>query len=148
MSSRHSSKARLVLVAAFLAGLFLAGCSKGLTESDVSYAGPVLDNILEGIAERDYEKFSRDFSERMKEAVPPDDFDAMVTTLETRLGTYAGRSFTNATQTKSATDLVVVTYQARYAKESAVTIRMYFSAEGGSKLIEGFLIDSPALQEK
>lgn len=141
------SKIRLILLAIVLPGMLLTGCGKGLAESDVSYAGPMLDNILAGIAARDYDKFSKDFSERMKEGIPEEDFHSLVTTLEAKLGTYEGRSFDSAVRTKSAMDLMVVTYQAAYSKESDVTIKVYFSETGDRKLIEGFYIDAPVFQQ-
>ncbi len=129
-------------------GMLLPGCSSGLKESDVAYAGPVLDNILRGIAEKDYGKFSRDFSAKLKEAVKEEDFYSLVTTLNTKLGEYQARSFSNAGQTKTAGGTItLVTYRARYSKESNTTIKIYFGENNGDKLIEGFLIDAPALHK-
>lgn len=148
MNWNCSSRIKFVMMMVIaISGMLLTGCGKELSETDVPYAGPMLDNILEGIADQDYEKFSKDFSPNMKESVKENDFQALVATLDTKLGEYEERSFSNATQTKSAMDVMLVTYQARYSKESDVKITMYFSDSNGNKLIEGFLIDSPALEQ-
>ncbi len=147
MSRNCLSRIKFVMTVITIFSVLLPGCSSGLNESDVAYAGPVLDNILQGIADKDYGKFSRDFSEKLKEAVKEDDFYALVTTLDTKLGEYEGRSFSNAARTKSANIDTLVTYQARYSKQSVVTIKLYFSDNNGTRLIEGLLIDSPALHE-
>lgn len=147
MIKNRSSKIGLVMIVIVSLSMLSAGCGKKLTETDVPYAKPMLDNILAGIAEKDYSKFSKDFSEPMKTGIQEDDFHAMVTTLESKLGEYESRSFTNATQIKSATELMLVTYEAEYSKESNVTMKIYFSDSEGKKSIEGFSIDAPALQQ-
>src|SRR5512138_1798642 len=98
MNWNRFSTIKLIILGLALASLLLAGCGKQLTEADVAYAGPILDNILAGIAERDYEKFSRDFSQKMKEAVARADFQSMLDTLDEKLGSYQERSFSSATQ--------------------------------------------------
>ncbi len=147
MSWNSLARIGLAVTMLGLAAMLLTGCSKGLSEAEVAYAGPMLDNILAGIAERDYDKFARDFSPRMKEAVKQADFDSLVTTLEAKLGEYEARSFTSAAKTKSAAIDIIVAYQARYSKDNNVAIKLYFSDRNGKRAIEGLLIDSPALQQ-
>ncbi len=148
MSRNCSSRIKFVMTIIAVFGMLLPGCGRGLSESDVAYAGPMLDNILTGIADRDYGKFSRDFSEKMKDTVKEEDFDSLITTLDTKLGEYAERSFSSAGQTKTAGGTItLVTYRARYSKESNVTIKVYFSENHDAKSIEGLLIDSPSLHE-
>ncbi len=148
MSRNYLWRIKFVMTTIAILGMLLTSCGSGLSESDVAYAGPMLDNILQGIAEKDYGKFSRDFSEKMKDTVKEEDFYSLVTTLNTKLGEYQARSFSNAGQTKTAGGTItLVTYRARYSKESNTTIKIYFGENNGDKLIEGFLIDAPALQQ-
>src|SRR5512138_3761312 len=109
MSWNCSSRIKfaVMVIIAILSSL-LPGCSRGLNESDVAYADPMLDNILEGIATRDYAKFSKDFSEKMKEAIKENDFDSLITTLDTKLGEYEGRSFSSAGRTKTASGTITL----------------------------------------
>ncbi len=128
--------------------LILCGCGKPLAEADVMYAGPMLDTILEGIRVGDFDQFSRDFSEEMKAAVGEADFPALVANLLAKLGSYEGRTFISAVRARNrAVDLMIVKYQARYSNDSNVTITVYFSESNGTRLIEGFQIDSSLLDQ-
>ena len=148
MKTIYLVKARLLAALVLLAGLLLGGCGKPLEEADVMYAGPMLDTILEGIRVGDYDQFSRDFSEAMKDSIGEEDFPAIVADLHAKLGDYEGRSFTSAVRARNpAVDLMIVKYQARYTNDSDVTITIYFSESNGTRLIEGFLIDSPSLDQ-
>lgn len=135
----------LFIIAALLCTLS-AGCSnaKKLTESDVGYAGPILDNILSGIKDRDYDKFSKDFSTTLKNAIPKSKFEALVDTLNSKIGDYSSRTFSGASKTRSNNmDMDVVVYNAKFSKESGnVLITMSFS---NSKLVEGLYFNSANL---
>ncbi len=148
MRLNYLSRINIVMLMLVVLSMLLTGCGKGLSEADVAYAGPMLDSILEGIAARDYSQFTKDFSQKMKDAIQQDDFDELVATLDTKLGEYQARSFTSAAKTRTAAgDITIVTYQARYSKDGSVVIKMYFSGDNEHRSIEGFSIDSPALQE-
>ena len=129
-------------------GLLTAGCSKGLDESEVPYADSMLENILEGIAERDYSKFSTDFSENMKNAVKEEDFHSLIVTLGENCGEYEERSFSSAVRAAGAgSEITIVKYQATYTRDSDVVVAIYFSEQQETMLIEGLLFDSPSLHE-
>ena len=148
MERKISTRLGLALTAVILAGMLLAGCGNRLSEADVPYAGPVIDNILQAIAAKDYGKFSLDFSENMKTGIGEKDFSALAAKMETRLGRYEAKSFLSAAPAKNPNvDLTIVKYRAKYSNESDVTITVYFSDTGVKKLIEGLLIDSPALDK-
>ena len=148
MERKISTRLGLALTAMILAGMLLAGCGNRLNEADVSYAGPVIDNILQAIEAKDYGKFSQDFSEKMKAGIGEKNFSALAAKMEAKLGTYEEKSFMSAAPAKNPNvDLTIVKYRAKYSNESDVTITVYFSDTGGKKLIEGLLIDSPALDQ-
>ncbi len=135
-----------VLTAAAL--MFFSGCGAKLQETDVPYAGPMLDTILDGIADGDYARFSRDFSAKMKAAVAEEGFFSTVAELNEKLGGYVERSFSSATKIRNAAmDLTAVVYRAKYSKEGGVTITMYIADDEGEKTVEGFSVDSPSLQK-
>jgi hypothetical protein len=147
MGRNNASGIVLATVLAVMSGVIVSGCGKGLGEADVPFAGPLLDTILEGIADGDYGKFSKDFSVEMKKKLAEEEFPPLVATLDDKLGEYERRSFTNAARQKNAAmDVTVVSYRARYSKEDGVKITLYVSRKDGRVSIEGLLIDSPALQ--
>ncbi len=129
--------------------LLLAGCSTQTTETDVSYAGPMLDNVLNGIKDKDYAAFSQDFSSSMKSAFTQEQFDAMVTLLESKIGDYEGKTLSGSTVTKNNNQaFTVVVYKAKYSKESGdVQITISFSDDNGKKSIEGLFFNSPNLRK-
>ncbi len=136
----------LPVLALAAAGLLLAGCGKSLSETEVSYAGPAVDNLLEAIARKDYGQFSRDFSERMKAGIPEAGFEELAGRVEAGLGQYRGKSFLSAVPAKSpAMDLMLVKYRLSYASDSEVTLTVYFNLAGGKQVIEGLKLDSPVL---
>jgi len=129
-------------------GLLAAGCSRGLDESQVPYADSMLENILEGIAEQDYGKFSSDFNENMKDAVKEDDFHSLIATLDETCGEYEGRSFSSAARAAGAgSEITIVKYQATYSRDSDVVITVYFNEQQETMWIEGLLFDSPSINE-
>ena len=148
MKRIFSTRVGPAVMVIFLANLFLAGCGAKLQEADVAYARPILDNIIEAIRERDYGKFSKDFSEKMKAGLPEKDFDELAAKMDRDLGEYEERNFTSAVRAiNPAVDLMIVKYRAKYANDGNVIITIYFSDINGEKRIEGILFDSPSLHE-
>jgi hypothetical protein len=116
------------------------GCGRVISERDLPFAGDILDNVLAGIAERDYEKFSRDFSVAMKEAIAKEGFPSVLEDLEGKLGTFVGREFLSASKTRSKLgEIVIATFRARYAKDDDARIRLWISDKDGVRRIEGFM---------
>lgn len=117
----------------------LAGCAGKLSESDVSYAGPMLDNVLAGMKDKDYNEFSRDFSDTMKSSVTQDGFISLVDTLQTQAGDYQEKTFSSAAATtQNNQNYTLVIYKAKYSKATAdVTIKISFSDNNGTKIVEG-----------
>ena len=66
-------KTIMIMVILIVSTVFTS-CGNSIKETDVSYAGPMLDNVLSGIKDKDYDKFSKDFSSIMKNAITGDYF--------------------------------------------------------------------------
>lgn len=117
----------------------LAACGGQLKESDVSYAGPILDNILDGIKDNDYAEFSRDFSDTMKSSMTQESFNSLADMLQTQLGDFKEKTFASAAATtQNNQNYTVVIYKAKYAKmTNDVQITVSFSDSNGTKLVEG-----------
>ena len=137
----------MVLLLAVVAAL--TGCTNKLDESDVSYAGEMVDNMLAGIEDRDYDAFSRDFSDTMKSAMTEDSFIAMADLLDEKIGTYESKSFSQAVETEEdGAAMTVVVYKAQYSDETDdVLITVTFSGSDGDYVIEGLYFNSPNLRE-
>jgi hypothetical protein len=139
MRGKRVSGVLPLMMAVFTAGLVLAGCQKGLGESDIPYAASMVGNVLAGIADRDYARFSMDFSGAMKEAINEEGFPSMVAKLDDSLGEYRNRTFTRAVNARAkGKNYVIVTYRAEYEKDDKATITVYITDDDGTKLIEGF----------
>lgn len=150
MVRRHCTVASvMILVMVLLAGALLSGCGKVLTESDVSYAGPMLDNLLSGIKDKDYSEFSKDFGPEMKTAMTEDAFNTLADTLSSKIGDYQSRAFGGATTQKSnGKDYTVVVYKAKYSSETAdVMITVTIGDDNGNKTVDGFFMNSPNLRK-
>jgi hypothetical protein len=132
---------------ALMLSLLVSGCAKGLKESDVSYAGAMLDQVLAGIKDRDYAEFSKDFGPDMLSALPEDKFGALADNLESKIGDYQSRSFVSATDLQSnGKNYTKVVYRAKYTGETGdVLITITFGGEEGAKTVEGFFMSSPNL---
>jgi len=141
--NRNRVSRRLASVAAIaVLGAALHGCGQRLAESDVPYAAPLLDNLLTGLAERDYGKFSTSFSPAMKDALGEGAFSSMVAHLEETLGEYRGRTFLRAVRARAATGgrVDVLAYRAEYSRDSGATMMIYISDLDGKKMVEGLAI--------
>lgn len=127
----------------------LSACGAKSSESAVIYAGPILDNVITGIKDNNYNEFSKDFSEQMKNAITQEKFQTLVTTFDSKIGDYEGRTLSSDTTiTKDNKSLTVVVYKALYSKEpNGVQITITFSDNNGKKIIEGLYFNSPNLQK-
>lgn len=136
----------LVTMSVLLAAALLAGC--GTKEPD--YAGPMTENILSGIEQKDYTMFSRDFDDAMKAALPEDAFNSLVDLLSSKIGSYQSKSFGDATETtQSGVDMTVVIYKAKYTNETEdVLVTVTFSGKESSKKVSGLLFNSPKLRQQ
>lgn len=140
-----------VLAAALIAAVVFsfAGCSS-LSETDVSYAGPMLDNVLTGIKDNNYAEFTKDMDDAMKKALPEDTFHSMVATFQEKIGDYQSKTFgAAAPATENNVAYTKVIYKAKYTKETGdVLITISFTDSNGTKKVSGLLFSSPNLLKK
>jgi hypothetical protein len=141
----------MMMAIALITGTLLPGCgSKSLSEADVNYAGPILENVLTGMKEDNYADFSKDFSDQMKAALTQENFKTFKTSFDSKIGDYESKTFSGATTTsKDNKTYTIVVYKAKYSKESAdVQITITFSDNNGKKIIEGLVFNSPNLKKQ
>lgn len=120
------------------------------TESDVSFAEPMVDNMLAGIKDKNYSQFSHDFTDKMKSVMTEDKFGSLVAMLESKIGDYESKTSGQAANTShNGEELIVITYTAKYTKESGdVIITVSFSDNYGTKQIAGLNFNSHNLRQQ
>ena len=127
------------LILVFLA---VSGCSApkpaGLTDQQTV---SMTENILKALGAKDYQSFSRDFSDKMKSAFTREQFDSLGTLLQTASGSYVSLGSPSLTNNQG---YAAYRFPAKYAKETVyVTITFLV---GGQK-VEGLWFDSAALRK-
>ncbi|MDF2885183.1 MAG: hypothetical protein K0R54_5755 [Clostridiaceae bacterium] len=147
MKKNYFSRIFIFAIIAAMISVLLIGCGEKLTEADVSYGSAITDNILEGIKHKDYNKFTRDFSDTMKKAIPEQSFNSLADNLNTKIGDYNSKTFSGAAKNKKDNkEYTVVVYKAKYTKESGdVLITITFSDNNGKKAVDGLFFKSPNL---
>ena len=132
----------ITLPAIILVLLVTSGCSApkpaGLTDQQVA---SVTENILKAINVNDYQKFTRDFSDKMNSVFTQAQFDNLRTLLQTTSGSYLSLGTPSLTNSQG---YAVYRTPAKYTDETVyVTITFLV---GGQK-VEGLFFDSVALRK-
>ena len=125
---------KLLSLFLLIAILLLSACSAQQPKSTViegaqrdkvlAYADPIADNLLTGMANNDYAAFSKDFNQKMKDAMGPDSLQKLRDQLDPRIGQYQSRQ---AEQVLDYGDLVTVTYNGVFEKAKNVKILLTFT---------------------
>jgi hypothetical protein len=110
----------------------LTGCASGnktLMGADkdavLAYSEAKTDNLLAGMNANDYAMFSMDFDKEMLAAMPQSQFDSLKKDRDARLGAYVSRKVNSVVQIG---DFYSVTYDAKFEKDDAVSMRVVFRA--------------------
>ncbi len=135
----------------FLVVLLLTSCNAPppavvLTGSEreavLAYADPMTDNLLQGMNDGDYATFARDFDAAMAKAIPATSFDAFMASTASKLGQYESRTVSTV---ESVDNFTRVIYQARFANDDPVTVRVVFNQD---HLISGLWFDSAKMRSQ
>ncbi|MGB9750391.1 MAG: hypothetical protein ACPLWB_06105 [Caldisericia bacterium] len=82
---------------------FLISCGTKIDVNKVrEYADPMTENLLIGRNEKNYEKYSKDFSDKMKKAITKEKFIESIDLIEGKIGKYIedSKKFYMATKEK------------------------------------------------
>jgi hypothetical protein len=109
----------------------------------LTLAEPMADAIFQGMNEENYAKFSQDFDSSMQKALNEKSFNEMNMSFKPKIGSYQSREVIRVEVVD--TIVYVVTYQAKYEKEDAVTVRLSIR-QGDPAQIAGLYFDSPKLR--
>jgi hypothetical protein len=150
------NKKRIILVLTMIA-ITISGCTLfspagGRTvtlEGDqlaevLVYAEPKTENVLQGLITDDYDIFSRDFDNTMKNGMDKAAFDSLKDTLNVKLGEYRSQDVLTVLQDNKYT---IVIYQLRFDKDDQVTMRVVLDKDE-PHLVTGLWFDSPELRKQ
>jgi hypothetical protein len=126
---KNQTKPLVIFVALFLCTL-LTACGQQATpltgadrEAVLAFSEDATDNLLEGMNANDYAMFSRDFDQDMLNAITQDKFDDLKKDRDAKVGLYISREVNSVLR---QSDFYVVTYDAKFEKDEAVTVRVVF----------------------
>lgn len=140
-------KTKIFVLIIFLL-IFLFSCATKIDVKKIrEYADPLTEKLLIGRNERNYKKYSEDFSDEMKRVVTIEKFLESIDLIEGKIGKYieGSKKFYLATRDKN---YIIVTYKAKFTDEiSDVTVRIVFEEGEGIMKISGEWYDSPKLRK-
>jgi hypothetical protein len=127
----------------------LAGCGQKtkLDESEVrGYSDTKLENILAAANKDDYAAYSKDFSDKMKEALTESNFKQQNKLIKDKIGSYESKEFVKL-QNKG--EYITVIYKAKYSDEPKdVMVTITFRSGDEAHKVEGLFMTSPKLASK
>jgi hypothetical protein len=122
--------------------LFLAACSgvqpnliKGDEATQVlAYAGPIADNILTSMQNKDFTTYERDFDATMLQVSKQSDFDQMLNTLNSQFGAYQSHGDGSVyILTQNENKYYIVIFPLKWEKGS-LAMQLSFLADGTQKV--------------
>ena len=108
----------------------------------LDYGQPASENVLAGLAARDYAQFSRDFTDEMKKGMDEAAFNELLSMLDSKLGGYQSSDLVTVLQDDNFSTVV---YRLTYEKDNEVSMRVVFDLKE-PHLISGIWFDSPELR--
>ena len=98
-------------------------------------ADPILDNLLAGMNEGNYQKYARDFDDTLKDAIPEKKFEQTRTQILGKLGKYQSRAFLGALQQNN---MSVVLWKGKFEKsDSDILIKLVVSKRQDKIVVTG-----------
>ena len=141
--------AGLIAVVTIVAVVMFAGCvEKDQVDVDQvrKYADLITENILLGMSENNYSKYSEHFDQTMKNAMPEAVFNETNTLIKSKIGDYVSKQFWKV---ESKDQYTIVYYKARFTEEPEdVIVKVVFQEIMEEMEVSGLLLDSPKLREK
>ena len=129
-----------LLLAALVAPTIVAADVLGHNDrAVVRLADPVLDNMLAGMANLDYQTFVRDFDATMKKQVDEQEFQKLVTYSAEKYGAYQRRALLGFLNKQGTT---TVLWKTRFSgTEDDVLVTLVLYKKGDRIEVTGFWVD-------
>ena len=146
---KNRNIAGLIVVVTIIAVVIFAGCvEKNQVDVDQTrkYADPITENILLGMSENDYSKYSDHFDQTMKNAMPEAVFNETNTLIKSKIGDYVSKQFWKV---ESKDQYTIVYYKTRFTEEPEdVIVKVVFQEIMEEMEVSGLWLDSPKLRDK
>jgi hypothetical protein len=108
-------------------------------------AGPIMENILVAMKEKNYVHYSRDFNASMKSAYSSDVFKKNISLLEKKIGTYVSKTLAKMERVNQH---FIQYYNAKFTKAKAPVVVRLVLERNDNKLQVVFLsFDAPELKD-
>lgn len=138
-----------IAVIAIASIVFLAGYV-GREEIDVEqvrkYADPITENILLGMNEVNYTKYSEHFDQTMKNAMSEAVFNETNAIIKSKIGDYVSKKFWKV---ESKDQFTIAYYKAKFTQEPEdVIVKVVFQEIMMEMNVSGLWLDSPKLRKK
>lgn len=138
------------IVVLLLILIFLPACSSSVDKEKIQeYADPMVENMLQGMNEDNYEKFSKDFGPLMLDALSKENYDVIIKTqIKDIIGNYESKELAKVDKASQGDkDYTVLIYKARFSKETSDVAVTIYLTEGENPKIETLLFNSPKIVE-
>lgn len=139
------TKRGYIILSLVITTILLLGCvGQQQSLDDVkNTADKLTENMLAAMNENDYNRFSRDFDERMRADMDEAKYKSTIPAMTAKIGTYLSKEFIGLEKREQYT---IITYKAKFSLEpEGVTVRCVVGEKNGKKVISGFWLDSPKL---
>lgn len=123
---------------------FLAACAPTIPEP--AYAEPIVEELLIGLSNGDYDIFSSHMSAEMASKIDQESFLALKQQISSKIGVYELSSI-RFNRAMEEGEMISVFYNAAFTEErGVVSVNVIFSREGGKAAVEGLWLNSPKLR--
>jgi hypothetical protein len=138
-------KVYLLIVLLLLITLSSTVAASGVDgEQLLDEANLITDGVLTGLNENNYQLFSENFNQQMKQELSKAQFDALNVTVKTKIGDYISKQFVGVDKKDQ---YKILTYFATYTQEPQVLVRTVVVEENSKLAVAGFWLDSPKLRK-
>ncbi len=125
----------------------VAGCSANQVDQEyIDFSAIAAENYLIAINNKDFNSFSQDLNEDMREALPEEEFLSFADQIEGIIGKYEPGS-KKLDRTKKDSGYIVIIYNAEYTEEPEnVVVTISLQRTGNKIEIAGSWFNSPKLR--
>jgi hypothetical protein len=137
----------------FFLALLLAVCSPAAAapadkvdpDKIQTYAAEILQGIIQGLSEGDFEKYATDFSDTLRKTVNRETFLQLQTNLRKKVGKFRSMDYLGFYVQEGQ---AIALFKARFSKEKDdVLVTLVLDPHGSAPKVTGVWFDAPALRE-
>jgi hypothetical protein len=134
-----------ILLLACLSPAFAVSEGKADPSRIQVYATEILQGILQGISEGDFEKYAADFADVMRKAVNRESFLQLQKNLQKKVGKFQSMDYMGFYVQEGQ---AIALFKARFSKDKDdVLVRILLDGHKAAPKVTGLWFDAPALRE-